>query len=419
MAVLEALGDELPKSHLRALHNEGIDPAHSGIVEVVLPDGVHRVSERLAEAIEPAVEDTRDWYAWDAIGAQLEACLVYASWTEILIRPFIAPTFTQESFSKAKQRVYLSATMGAGGELERSFGHAPIERIAQPLTWEYDGIDLPGKACRLIVLSGRPAGTHLQERFLDEKLGAEHALAERIRTRITQGVGRATRSRRDTAVVVLHGDDLLRFLTPRENRETFRSELQAELEIALSSTATLSAEEILENVDSFFAQDEGWQSTENFLRKHAEDHPQKDPPGAEQLTAAVRQEVAAWREAWRWNYEGAVAAAQQAAAALNHPTMAPYRAWWVALAASWSTIASGADAHPRVDRAAHRRPPSQGVGRSPSDYSRAGARRARLTNRRKLRTLALREGGVQAASALVSRDRHRRQHRVPRARRNL
>lgn len=212
----------------------------------------------------------------------------------------------------------------------------------------YDGIDLPGEACRLIVLSGRPAGTHLQERFLDERLGADHALAERIRTRITQGVGRATRSRRDIAVVVLHGDDLIGFLTPRENRETFRSEIQAELEIAFS-TSELPTDEVLQSVDSFLDQDKDWQQTENYLRRYAEDHPQADPPGAAQLAAAVPHEIAAWQAAWRRDYDEAVAAAQRAAAALNHPEMGPYRAWWLALAASWSVIASGVDAPRTVE----------------------------------------------------------------------
>lgn len=230
------------------------------------------------------------------------------------------------------------------GDIERGLEpFTTAEPVALLLANRYDGIDLPGEACRLIVMSGLPTGTHLQERFLDERLGARHALAERIRTRITQGVGRATRSRRDTAVVVLHGDDLIGFLTQTENREMLRSELQAELRIAFS-TSELPAEEILGSVDSFLAQDENWQSTEAYLRKYAEDNPQKDPPGAAQLSESAPHEIAAWREAWRGDYGEAAAAAQRAASALNHPTMSPYRAWWLALAASWSTAASGADA---------------------------------------------------------------------------
>jgi hypothetical protein len=432
MSVIDILAGELPKAHLQGLRNDELDQSRRRFVEVVLPDGTHRVSEQLAEVIAPAVHESTEWFAWDAIGAQLETCLIYVSWSEILVRPFIAPTFTQDAFSDANQRIYLSATIGAGGELERSFGREPIERIPKPLTWDregsgrrymiapgagrdgdaanhliqdvvdrvgralllapsgwrlrraaervipdwtptlgaedieqgldtfteadravlqlanrYDGIDLPGEACSLIVMSGLPTGTHLQEHFLNNRLGARHALAERIRTRITQGVGRATRSRRDTAVIVLHGDDLIGFLAPKEDRAMLRSEIQAELEIAFT-TAELPQEEILESIDSFLAQDDDWQPTEEYLREYAEEHPQQDPPGAEQLTAAAPHEVAAWREAWRGNYDEAASTAQRAAAALNHPTMSPYRAWWLALAASWSVIADGPEARRSV-----------------------------------------------------------------------
>jgi len=122
-----------------------------------------------------------------------------------------------------------------------------------------------------------------------------------------------------------------------------RSEIQAELEIAFT-TAELSQEAILESIDSFLAQDDDWQPTEEYLREYAEEHPQQSPPGAKQLTSAAPYEVAAWREAWRGNYDEASSAAQRAAAALNHPTMNPYRAWWLPLAASWSVIADGPEA---------------------------------------------------------------------------
>jgi hypothetical protein len=215
-----------------------------------------------------------------------------------------------------------------------------VERAALLLANRYDGIDLPGRACQLIILSGLPSGTHLQERFLFDVLGARHVLAERIRTRITQGVGRATRARRDTSVVVLHGDDLLGFLSQTEIRRLLRSELQAELELALS-TDSLSNAEVLLSVRSFLAQDEDWRPTENWLRSYAQDHGRSDPLGAERLAAAAPHEIGAWEAAWRGDYGAAVSLAQRAAIELNHPTMSAYRAWWMCLAASWCAISDG------------------------------------------------------------------------------
>ena len=62
----------------------------------------------------------------------LASCLVYVSWRGILVRPFVPPTSENEAFSGATQRVYLSATLGRAGELERSFGRAKIARLPLP-----------------------------------------------------------------------------------------------------------------------------------------------------------------------------------------------------------------------------------------------------------------------------------------------
>ncbi|UZK92682.1 hypothetical protein OIO89_00855 (plasmid) [Mycobacterium ulcerans] len=57
---------------------------------------------------------------------------MYVSYGGIQIRPMIPPTFQNSVFSSARQRVYLSATLGAGGELERAFGRAEIVRMPLP-----------------------------------------------------------------------------------------------------------------------------------------------------------------------------------------------------------------------------------------------------------------------------------------------
>lgn len=58
--------------------------------------------------------------------------------------------------------------------------------VALVLANRYDGIDLPGETCRLLIIEGLPAGTNLQERFLWTKAIATSLLKNRIRTRFTQ-----------------------------------------------------------------------------------------------------------------------------------------------------------------------------------------------------------------------------------------
>ena len=64
------------------------------------------------------------------IRSGLASCCVYLSYGGIQIRPMIPPTFENRVFARAGQRIYLSATLGSGGELERAFGRAEIVRIA-------------------------------------------------------------------------------------------------------------------------------------------------------------------------------------------------------------------------------------------------------------------------------------------------
>lgn len=79
-------------------------------------------------------------YPWFTIRPHLFACHFYISYNSILIRPLIPPTFSHEGFINAKQRVYMSATLGEGGDLERLTGVKKIERLPVPEGWDKQGI---------------------------------------------------------------------------------------------------------------------------------------------------------------------------------------------------------------------------------------------------------------------------------------
>ncbi len=63
------------------------------------------------------------------IRAGFDCSLVYLSYGGIQVRPIIPPTSENKIFAKARQRVYLSATLGSAGELERAFGRTSIVRM--------------------------------------------------------------------------------------------------------------------------------------------------------------------------------------------------------------------------------------------------------------------------------------------------
>ena len=78
---------------------------------------------------------TSPWYVWNLLRGNIRACCVFVSYDMVLIRPFIPPTRTHKAFADANQRVYMSATLGAGGELERIVGIKPIKRLPIPAGW--------------------------------------------------------------------------------------------------------------------------------------------------------------------------------------------------------------------------------------------------------------------------------------------
>lgn len=80
--------------------------------------------------------DTKIRFPWSNIREHLFACNIFLSWKELVIRPFIPPTLSHKPFSKAKQRIYMSATPGKSGELERSFGVPSIHRLPMVKDWE-------------------------------------------------------------------------------------------------------------------------------------------------------------------------------------------------------------------------------------------------------------------------------------------
>jgi hypothetical protein len=94
---------------------------------------------------------------------------------------------------------------------------------------KYDGIDLPGTACELLVIDGLPEVSSLGERLemllLD---GTKKQLVRQIQ-RIEQGMGRGVRSSDDHCVVLLLGGRLTQRLHQPEAEAMFSSATQAQI----------------------------------------------------------------------------------------------------------------------------------------------------------------------------------------------
>ena len=350
-------------------------------------------------------------FAHDAIVGHLAACTLYVSWSKIEARPITPPTFENPLYSAAHQRVYLSATLGTSGELERAFGRPSVTRLHRPegaptptsgrrflvfphlvpgadpdkLTKElietvgksivitpsdrdleslsttivpkgwkvfrkddvedslddfaastksvallanrYDGIDLPGEACRSVTIAGYPGVTNLQERFYASRARAAAVSAERVRSRVVQGIGRCTRGPRDWALVIVADKETTTYLSRDEVRSTLSPDLQSEIEFGLDQSDT-SVEDVRENVAMFLEQGKQWRGDpEGELAKIRAAAEQKEPVEAPGLAAAAKHEVEALESMWNGDWKSASVNLHLAASDLSsYPTARGYQA---------------------------------------------------------------------------------------------
>lgn len=99
-----------------------------------------RLRGEITEILDEHAESAGAEYSWARLRDHLHTCNMYFSTGEMLIRPLIAPTWTHAPFTEPRQRIYMSATLGRGGELERTMGRTPIHRLPISDEWTRQGV---------------------------------------------------------------------------------------------------------------------------------------------------------------------------------------------------------------------------------------------------------------------------------------
>lgn len=106
------------------------DPSDATWVDKLPSTILQEIAPRLTGILDANSDASKDvTFRWQLIRDHLEACHVYLASREILIRPLIPPVWSHAPFAQAKQRLYMSATLGAGGDLERLTGTPLIKRL--------------------------------------------------------------------------------------------------------------------------------------------------------------------------------------------------------------------------------------------------------------------------------------------------
>jgi hypothetical protein len=95
----------------------------------------------------------------------------------------------------------------------------------------YDGIDLPGPSCRLLILAGVPRGMSEYDFYRANAFLGGTELDSTLAQRLEQGMGRGARGAGDYCVVILAGRDLIAWLSRARNQALLTSSTRAQFEI--------------------------------------------------------------------------------------------------------------------------------------------------------------------------------------------
>lgn len=113
--------------------------AYVWVDKIATPDLVS-VAEEVSQVLDQLEPRSVNGFSWSMIREHLNSCHVYLAAGEILIRPLIPPTWNHAAFNSPRQRIYMSATLGAGGDLERLFGRRAIKRLPISHGWDRQGV---------------------------------------------------------------------------------------------------------------------------------------------------------------------------------------------------------------------------------------------------------------------------------------
>ncbi|MCB4784339.1 MAG: DEAD/DEAH box helicase family protein [Sulfurovum sp.] len=93
----------------------------------------------------------------------------------------------------------------------------------------YDGIDFPGDSCRVLVFDGLPTEGELLNTYFYNQLKINNYIRSEINAKILQGVGRIFRGTDDYGVVILFGNEEVKWVGTPKNKLEFPKRMQIQL----------------------------------------------------------------------------------------------------------------------------------------------------------------------------------------------
>lgn len=122
----------------------------------------------------------------------------------------------------------------------------------------YDGIDLPDNQCRVLMIDSLPTMSNLSDKYELACREGSNVINTKIAQKIEQGLGRSVRSEKDFSVILIIGEDLVRFLKTSANQKFFSCQTRRQIEIG---------EEVTESVKSEMGSDKPIRALETVINQ--------------------------------------------------------------------------------------------------------------------------------------------------------
>lgn len=124
----------------------------------------------------------------------------------------------------------------------------------------YDGIDLAGNSCRLLIMNGLPQGTSDYDMYRMNVM-ANSSVNSLLAQRVEQGIGRGTRGGADYCVVILTGERLVGWIGRKVNLDQLTTSTRAQLRMGQEVSEEISkSTEVLPTVMKCLQRDPDWVS---------------------------------------------------------------------------------------------------------------------------------------------------------------
>jgi len=200
------------------------------------------------------------------------------------------------------------------------------------LAGRYDGLDLPGDDCRLMIMAESPGAVTILERYHREYWKLGPLLRRRERTRLLQGMGRCTRDATDFAVIIMIGQSLINSITTPVVIQGLPGEIQRELNWGITQGDVAN-----EDIEAFTQMILGILNDSNYRKEANESIEEAECPETitDTLTydESAKHEVNFSKALWEGNYSKAYEIARSATDEVNGPELSGYCAWWFYLGA--------------------------------------------------------------------------------------